>query len=245
MARINNEQQDYSSRNDIAADDLDDTHHGGDITSKRQNTLRIGFLNINGIPTKNDHPKNLSLYEAIKSHEMDVIGLAETNKCWHTLDTRDSWKSRTTGWWQASKATFAYNTTDCHSKKFQPGGTLQITNGRTTNRIIDSGIDTRKLGRWSWQRFRGKANKTVTVITAYRPCKSIGVNTTYTQQLRYFNSNQIKQCPRQIFMEDLREVIYTAKRKGDQIILMMDWNNDIRSPELIDWCEELGLKMPF
>ena len=23
---------------------------------------------------------------------------------------------------------------------------------------------------------------------------------------------------------------------------MMNWNNDIRSPELIDWCEELGLK---
>ena len=46
-------------------------------------------------------------------------------------------------------------------------------------------------------------------------------------------------------MEDLKEVIYTAKMKGDQIILMMDWNNDIRSPELIDWCEELGLKMPF
>ena len=135
MARINNEQQDYSSRNDIAVDDLDDAHHRGDITSKRKNTLRIGFLNINGIPTKNDHPKNISLYEAIKSHEMDVIGLAETNKCWHTLDTRDSWKSRTTGWWQASKATFAYITTDCHSKKFQPGGTLQITNGRTTNRI--------------------------------------------------------------------------------------------------------------
>ena len=190
---------------------MDETNHGEAITSKRQNTLRVGFLNINGLPDNKEHPKNLMIYEAITSNEIDAIGLAETNKCWHALNANHSWKSRTTGWWQASKTTFAYNTTDCHNKAFQPGGVLQLTNEKATNRIIDSSIDKRKLGRWSWQRFRGKSNKTAAIITAYRPCKSIGINTTYTQQIRYFNTQRNTKCPRQIFMSELGDLIISAK----------------------------------
>ena len=55
--RNNNDELDYSNRDDIAVDELDDTNHGEEITSKRQNTLRVGFLNINGLPDNKEHPK--------------------------------------------------------------------------------------------------------------------------------------------------------------------------------------------
>ena len=65
---------------------------------------------------------------------------------------------------------------------------MQTCLGKASNRVIDSGIDPRKLGRWVWQRLRGKHNKTAMIITAYRPCppNQVDVNSTYTQQERYF-----------------------------------------------------------
>ena len=86
--------------------------------------------------------------------------MTETNKCWHQLKPANYWKSRTTGWWETSKTTLVYNINDSHNKEFQPGGTLQVSIGKASNRIIDSGIDPKKLGRWVWQRLRGKHKKT-------------------------------------------------------------------------------------
>ena len=115
------------------------------LTQKKHNTLRIGFLNINGLPNTRDHTKNRILFEYIEDQDLDLLGMAETNKCWHTLPQQDSWKNRTIGWWKASKTTLAYNSKYIIPKKFQPGGTLQVANGKATNRVIESGIDTKNL----------------------------------------------------------------------------------------------------
>ena len=82
----------------------------------------------------------------------------------------------------------------------------------------------------------------MSIITAYRPCKSLGINTTYTQQLRYLSVQKINECPRTLFMQELGDLINKMKGQGDQVVLLMDCNTDVTSDELTSWLEHHGLK---
>ena len=50
----------------------------------------------------------------------------------------------------------------------------------TTNGM---GKDPTKLGRWTWMRLRGKDQIHTRFVSAYRPCKNVGISTTWTQHL--------------------------------------------------------------
>ena len=82
------------------------------------------------------------------------------------------------------------------------------------------------LGRWSWQRFRGKHNVSLRVISAYRPCRSPGPNTVYSQHSRFFDATSDTPIqPRKQFFEDLsKEILKWKNEEHDQIVLMMDAN---------------------
>ena len=220
---------------------LDNDYFGDKLSDKPEGLMRLGFINIHGLPPTKDHPKNRNIYDTIENCELDITGMAEVNKCWFKLPHRDSWKARTLGWWQTSKTNIAYNTRDISSVAFQPGGVLQHTKDKLTHRIIDSGIDNTKLGRWTWQRFRGRANNTVTIITAYRPCKSTGMLSTYQQQKRFFTSIRNSTCPRLLFLLDLGTFILHRQQEGDKIILMMDCNTHIYEENLLSWLRNYGL----
>lgn len=60
-------------------------------------------------------------------------------------------------WRQSGRChlTVASNSSDKLSAKLQYGGTSIITFNKVTNTYLDSGVDTTKLGRWVWARFRG------------------------------------------------------------------------------------------
>lgn len=109
----------------------------------------------------------------------------------------------------------------------------------------ESGTDPSGLGRWSWVRFRGCHNVSLTVITAYRPCKptrAAGVNTTYVQQIRYFDELEEDREPRNAILEDLSSFITTCHNNNDQIILMMDVNEEVSSPSFLQWLQAQGLE---
>ena len=58
----------------------------GDKLSENQvNSLRIGFININGIPDSNSQEKNHSPYKAMMKLDSDVVGLAEVNQHWQSI----------------------------------------------------------------------------------------------------------------------------------------------------------------
>jgi hypothetical protein len=97
------------------------------------------------------------------------------------------------------------------------------------HRAIESGADLSGLGRWSWTRYRGRGNVTLRAISAYRPCLSHGPLTVYAQHQNYFDSKNIEGCPRDLFTSHLLEELNTWMALGDQIILMMDANEDIRT----------------
>ena len=78
--------------------------YGDQITkNKHKDVLRIGFLNINGLPSYNEHMKNERIFTALKDNRFDIIGLAEVNKNWGRINSDSSWRARTRSWWEASK----------------------------------------------------------------------------------------------------------------------------------------------
>ena len=42
-------------------------------------------------------------------------------------------------------------------------------------------------------------------------------------------------CPRELFLQGLREEVLEWKAQGDSIVIMGDWNEDFQSENIIDW----------
>jgi hypothetical protein len=68
------------------------------------------------------------------------------------------------------------------------GGTLMAAINHMTHRVLKSGTDPTRLGRWSWIQFQGKQGMRLRVEMIYRPVESAGVLSTYQQHLRYYRS---------------------------------------------------------
>lgn len=216
-------------------------YEGNRIEEKRNEHFRIGVININGIPKNSAHPKNINLQETINNYSFDVIGLTETNCYWPMLEDKHKWSERVKQWWDKSKTITAYHKHPVTPVLHQPGGVMNIALNSTTNTVIKSGSDT-IMGRWTWMTLRGKHDIKTTVITVYRPCKNNkGSNTVYSQQLRHLAAQQIDVCPRQLWLDDLKQLINSLQDKGHQIILMGDFNENVQSRNMVNWANSHGL----
>ena len=106
-----------------------------------------------------------------------------------------------------------------------------------------SGTDKERLGRWVFCRVRGKDNVHTRFITAYKPCKSIGLNTVWMQHTNYFREKGIQDPnPRKRFDDDLCEEIKEWMNIGDNIVLGIDMNEDVRTSELARKLKWIGLR---
>ena len=72
------------------------------------------------------------------------------------MKDKDRWQRRTFGWWETSKTTIGYNIKDSANTTFQPGGTMILSIDKPVHRIIETGRDETGLGRWVWQKMKGK-----------------------------------------------------------------------------------------
>ncbi len=165
-----------------------------------------------------------------------LISLPETNVNWnqpyqytrvyHTL--RDQWET-------SSIQTSLHP--EKHRSQSQRGGTLQILTDRWVSRLKDKGMDPYGLGRWSYMILNGRGNKSIAIITAYRPCSdtpsSAGNKTVYMQQFRTLltYNNSIKSLatpnPHRQFTLDLQAWISKLQSSGHSIILCLDSNEHI------------------
>ena len=139
----------------------------------------------------------------------------------------------------------AYNNTEPKiSRRFHPGGLASLTTNKLCHKILDKGQDSLKLGRWSWVRYVGKKGRILRIITAYRPTKNTsgdGSNKTYIQHLRYLEKENMGRRPREAFMEDLKNEVEEWRGKGESIIIMEDFNEDVRKENMGKWRNDLGL----
>jgi len=79
------------------------------------------------------------------------------------------------------------------------------------------------------------------IVSAYRPCYSLGPLSTYQQQVRYLAKLNCTDSPKQKFLTDLEKEILTWQAKGDTVILAADMNEDVRSLAIQDMLWAVGL----
>ena len=216
------------------------------IKPKRSDTSRFVFINHNGIPKRSTDIMNRSLLSAINQSEADVVGIAEHNCNFKAFAPKDQWHERTQEWWEASKSTVSTNKHDVSTSKYLPGGTITVALNKACHRAqrTDTPIDPTGLGRWSSIVFRGSHGIVLRVITAYRVCQQQypGPNTSAAQHHRYMLLQGDTRHSRDAILQDLKTSVLNFHEAGEQIILMMDCNEDVRCEEMQEMMHSMGLR---
>ena len=210
--------------------------------NKQKNILRIGFQNIGGFPVKKSKIKEDIIRQGLIKWDFDIFGAVETNLDWRLCREEDKLPLRTNSWWEHQYVSWSFNSTAAPLEPRQYGGTVVFSNNQAAHRAISKGGDKSDLGRWSWTRYKGKGDSRLCVIAAYRPNPPTGSKSVYAQQNVYFLSKGYQRCPRIAFVEDLKEVLKEFLEAGNQIVLMMDGNCNMRDSDLQRMLNELTLK---
>jgi hypothetical protein len=232
---------DYSSDSDFplgVTDTQSDVHlisdHVGDsMTPSGDSTMtRFLFGNKNGLQLSDGGDKFSLFCEEAKRVSADHIGLAEPNiddTWWETNDIIHRTVKRTFHHACVDTATSPIQT----ESRYKPGGTMSMALGNIVGRIIERGGD--RLGRWSFIRYAGTGHRTIMVVSAYqvctRPTNLHGTTAFHQQQAIFQQERRANIAPRKNFCHDLTKALLMWKTRGDSIILMGDFNEDITLPK--------------
>jgi hypothetical protein len=146
------------------------------------------------------------------------------------------------GWFQRTHISQKYYKEYPTTASHQVGGVLQVATGDITSRVSSQGGDKLGQGRWTWHTLSGKAQRTVHIITAYRLVKNTdNAGSVWHQQQYYANCNNLQGLPHERWIQDLKTELQTWMAHGDSIILMADFNEDVRTGKTVDSLKQLGL----
>lgn len=215
---------------------------GGSINSKAPKTFRIYFQNVNSIRVIDETGgKWNSALKYMQSKECEIFGSAETCTNWKDDITRKKFnKIAQEQFGFTNRIIHSQNKFNIHNRtatvsksNYQPGGTMQIVTDHWASRIIEEFHDPRQMGRWCGQKLRTNKNTTLTIITAYRPCRHQSSNSstskaTSSQQIVMLKEQGIELEPRKVFVNDLIELINTQENiPNNHVIVMMDANESL------------------
>ena len=88
------------------------------------------------------------------------------------------------------------------------------------------------LGQWTSTRFRGRNGIITRIVCAYWPCAPTGTDkifSVYAQHQRYFDEQRDDICPREAFIRDLCVALDIWLERGEQLIVALDANEDLRN----------------
>jgi ribonuclease HI len=213
---------------------------GSSMDTSDPSCFRIFFQNINGLTAGKSMERWHDTVTTMHHKKCEIFGLAETNTNWESYNIKTNINRIINRYNVNSSTNFSCNRYNPDKKsRFQPGGTLQSCTGHWKSRCISTIHDLRNMGRWTGQIFQLKNNKTLTVITAYRPCKqSNNINnktssTTYRQQtIMLTEEGFINPDPRKFFIDDIIIMLQSYQLDDNNYtILMMDANENVNDSE--------------
>jgi hypothetical protein len=179
------------------------------------------FHNINGLKDENNWAQILT---SLKDLDVTCFGLAEINTTMKGGILR-RWQDMIRKLFNTSKTTTSESDITTESS-YKPGGTSMTIVGKWHARVTEKGNDASGLGRWSYLIINSNKKK-LAVITAYKPCKAQGPNTSWTQQWLLLREKQKDPDPIQEFYKDLGETLKQWRTTNHEIILMIDANEEI------------------
>jgi hypothetical protein len=233
--KIKNYIQQHITRTPIAND-----YWGSSMDTNDPRSFRVFFQNINGLTTGKSMKRWIETVTTMHEKKCEIFGLAETNTNWNCHNIKTNINRIITKYFPHSSTILSNNRyKPIKDSRFQPGGTLQSCIGHWKSRCITTINDHRNMGRWTGQKFQLKNFHTLTVITAYRPCKQSNIfikstsSTTYRQQIIMLTEEGfVNPEPRKVFIEDIINIIQEHNNDANNhIILMLDANENINDSE--------------
>jgi len=215
---------------------------GDNVTMKKDNSLRIGFQNVGGLPARRGKIKDDAFRYALFKWDFDIFRVAETNVDWHVVKEEDRLPNRTKEWREQQHASWSHNRMATPAQPKQFGGIALFLVNKAAHRAVEKGHDKSNLGRWAWTQYKGKRNQTFWIIVAYCPNPSQGPYTVYAQQNAYFNSIGRDICPRHTFLLDLIEKITNAVKQGDYIMVLLDGKSNMKGSDIARAFQRLSLR---
>ena len=210
---------------------------GDDLTKKQKHIIRIMFQNINGFGcSKEDETKTKGFYDLMKSSEVDIYAMAETNVDWRRVSKKYTIWDQTKEWFETVSTSASYNQHDRYKKPYQPGGTAVVTQGDMALRVMNNEQDINKMGRWSSVLYRGKDNIRLRVVSVYFATKpqEFGDRKAYIQQQNALLKLKIPGDPITNFWNDFWRALDKWIDDGEQLVICGDWNRDVRDEAFVE-----------
>jgi exonuclease III len=217
---------------------------GDELKEKQQGTMRVYSINVNGMSLDRRGGKFADICSVIKEVQCDIFCGQE-----HNLDTTQSTVRKVLydtakQFWERLRLSFGSSPIE-YKTQFKPGGTIMLTVGHTTGRIIEQIQD--KWGRWVVIQLQGRGNSKIAVVTVYQVVEKHGesgvLSSSRQQQTLLLQSEDPVTDPRIAFKRDLRQELQGYRSQGFELLILGDFNetfgDDIEGIESI--ANDIGL----
>jgi hypothetical protein len=152
----------------------------------------------------------------------------------------DRLRERTWGWFSAVHIANSYAHEFPATSANQAGGTAIFTLNDTIHQVTEKTQD--RLGRWTSTKIQGKQNRSLRLISAYRCVQNFyGPLSVWNQQRYLLDVSGIQDDPLDLFDQQLGLFIEQCLETGEQVILGIDVNEDIRFGKFSAKMKTLGL----
>ena len=111
-------------------------------------------LNLNNFPVDIEEPKEVSLFQVILEHGIDILLMQELGLHWSNLSKSKQWRTRVDKYLnpKCTKTRCSHNVHDATGTRIQAGGTGILSHDKISHFAMGTGCDKAKLGRWTWAR---------------------------------------------------------------------------------------------
>jgi len=213
----------------------------GNIPSQ---TFCLCFQNIGGLSYVTESESEIklqSISQFINSYQVNAFTFLEHNTCWDLLAPDKCVPGLTKGWWENAHWSISHNCLDKNQGIYQPGSAGLVVVNSFSHNALWSGSDLLGLGWWSWVKLHGSQTHHTQIVSMYCPCKSSGPLATYQQHLWALGCPKHDVCPKKAILSDLATDIRTWQTDGEAVVVLVDFNEDVHSPELTQFFWEFDL----
>ena len=191
-------------------------------------TFRLYAQNVNGLPLDRRGGQFDTLCQVLKEVQADVFLGQEHNLDSTQYQVKSILHDTSRQHWERYRLNIA-TTPISFQSMYKPGGTIMLTTGNATGRIKSQDQD--KWGRWVSQTLQGAQGRTITIVSAYQVVTDVargGSTTVTTQQYSLLVQDQdLNTSPRAAFRRDLKAFLQNCRQRGDELILLGDFNEEI------------------
>ena len=200
---------------------------------KEDYVFRVYGANTNGFNLGRDGADFSKFCEEMKNLEVDTWCTFE-----HNLDTlkpkvREVLDTTVRKHFDYAKLVTSTSSISLHRRStFKPGGTLLVTQGHSSGRVVRQGHD--NLGRLSYQVLSCKNSRSLTIVSAYQVCQQqilnnnrVASSTASSQQISLLRQQGRSENPRMAFVHDLENFLDERIQAGSEILLLGDFNETL------------------